>query len=204
MDHQDWDERYAATELMWSAGPNVFVEQIAGDLPPGRALDLAAGEGRNALWLAERGWDATAVDFSQVALDRARELAAQRLGADAGRFTTHRADLQSYQPPAQAYDLVLLVYLQVPADQRRTAVRAAASDVAPGGALLVIAHDTDNLAHGVGGPPNPAVLYSAADVVADLEGTGLAVARAEQVRRPVETPDGVRHALDALVLATRA
>ncbi|MEL0282956.1 MAG: SAM-dependent methyltransferase, partial [Ilumatobacter sp.] len=62
MDAAGWDERYAGTDLVWSAGPNVFIEEICAGLEPGSALDLAAGEGRNAVWLAERGWDVTAVD----------------------------------------------------------------------------------------------------------------------------------------------
>src|ERR1700754_3536553 len=98
MDADAWDERYAATELVWSAGPNRFVEEECADLQPGRALDLAAGEGRNALWLAERGWSATAVDFSAVALDRARSLAGQRLGEHAGTVTLIRADVRDYVP----------------------------------------------------------------------------------------------------------
>ena len=70
VDAAGWDERYAATDLVWSAGPNQFVEAACADLPPGRAVDLAAGEGRNAIWLARRGWQVTAVDFSQVGLDK--------------------------------------------------------------------------------------------------------------------------------------
>src|SRR4051812_9854296 len=74
MDAAAWDERYAAAELGWSASPNRFVAAELADLSPGRALDLAAGEGRNALWLAERGWQVTAVDFSRVGLEKARAL----------------------------------------------------------------------------------------------------------------------------------
>jgi SAM-dependent methyltransferase len=203
MDAAGWDERYAASELLWSVGPNRFVEEVAADLPPGRALDVAAGEGRNALWLVERGWKATAVDFSTVALERTRSLAATRLGERADRLDVVQADVLTYQPERQAFDLVLLVYLQVVADERRAALRLSASGVAPGGRLLVIAHDSTNLTHGVGGPQDPDVLYTPQDVVADLAGTGLSVERAETVRRPVETPDGVRDALDVLVLATR-
>ncbi len=70
MDSRAWDERYAASELVWSSTPNQFVAAEVADLTPGRALDLAAGEGRNALWLAERGWQVTAVDFSLVGLDK--------------------------------------------------------------------------------------------------------------------------------------
>jgi SAM-dependent methyltransferase len=81
MDAHDWDERYAATGLVWSAGPNQFVEAELADMPPGRALDLAAGEGRNAIWLARQGWQVTAVDFSQAGLDKGRLLAGD-LGVD--------------------------------------------------------------------------------------------------------------------------
>ena len=85
MDSSDWDARYEASELVWTSTPNIWVEQIAGDLPPGRVIDLAAGEGRNTLWLAERGWKACAIDFSQVAIDRAREMTAA-LGHELGEF----------------------------------------------------------------------------------------------------------------------
>ena len=69
MDAGAWDERYAATGMVWSTGPNQFVERELQELPPGRALDLACGEGRNARWLAKRGWQVTAVDFSPVAIE---------------------------------------------------------------------------------------------------------------------------------------
>ncbi len=203
MDATDWDSRYAQTDLMWSQGPNQWIEQVTADLRPGTALDLAAGEGRNAIWLAERGWHATAVDFSAVALDRATAIAAERLGADAGRFRTLRADLLTYSPEPRTYDLVIVVYLQIVADQRARVLRAAADAVAPGGTLVVVAHDSDNLARGYGGPPDPSVLYSAGDITADIAGSGLTVERADQVARAVTTPDGERTALDCLVVASR-
>jgi SAM-dependent methyltransferase len=203
MDANDWDDRYAGTDLMWSKGPNQWVEEVTSALAPGRALDLAAGEGRNAIWLASRGWHATALDFSAVALERATRLAADRLGADAARFSTQCEDLSSYSPEPRSYDLVLVVYLQVRAPMRTRVLRAAADAVAPGGTLVVTAHDSDNLARGYGGPQDPAVLYAAADVVSDIDGADLVVARAEQVTRTVTTPDGQRQALDCLVVATR-
>ncbi len=203
MDAEEWDRRYDQVELVWSATPNLWVEQVTRDLPPGRVLDLAAGEGRNSLWLAERGWQATAVDFSRVALDRATGLAVERLGAAAGRFEAECADLLGYRPRPQAYDLVLVVYLQIVAAERTHVLRTAADALAPGGRLLVVAHDSDNLERGYGGPPDPAVLYSAADITADLDGTGLQIHRAEQVVREVETAEGPRRALDALVVAAR-
>jgi SAM-dependent methyltransferase len=203
MDAQQWDSRYQEADLVWSAGPNMWVEQVAGKLVPGSALDLAAGEGRNALWLLERGWRATAVDFSQVALDRAARIAAERLGAQADRLATVCADLLTYQPDTQAFDLVLLVYLQLVAAERAAVIAAAAGAVAPGGRLVVVAHDTDNLLHGYGGPPDPAVLYSAEQVAKDLSGSNLVIEQAGQVVRVVDTPDGPRNALDLLVVALR-
>src|SRR5450631_881763 len=111
MDAEYWNQRYDQTELVWSAGPNVWVEQVASGLAPGTALDLGAGEGRNALWLVENGWAATAVDFSSVALERARGLARERLGDAADQFQGLCADLLSYQPTALSSDLVMLIYL---------------------------------------------------------------------------------------------
>ncbi len=202
MDSAEWDRRYAAKDLVWSAGPNRWVEEVAADLPPGRALDLAAGEGRNALWLAERGWTVTAVDFSAVALRRARSLAGQRLGAAADRVTLVEADLADYVPDGR-YDLVISAYLQVPAALRARALRTAADAVAGGGLLLVVAHDSDNLAHGTGGPQDPAVLYTAGDAAADIAGSGLRVVTAEARRREVTDDDGVRFAIDCFLLARR-
>jgi len=203
MDAKDWDSRYEQTDLMWSQGPNQWIEQVTAELPPGKALDLAAGEGRNAIWLASRGWEATALDFSAVALDRASRIASERLGDGAARFSTLCEDLFTYTPQPGAYDLVIVVYLQVAADQRTRVLRAAAEAVAPGGTLVVTAHDTANATRGYGGPQDPAVLYSAGDVTADIDGAGLMVLRAELVTRVVTTPDGDREALDCLVVATR-
>jgi SAM-dependent methyltransferase len=199
MNSEEWNRRYAGDELLWSARPNRFLVAEVSGLAPGRALDLACGEGRNAVWLAEQGWQATGVDFSDRALGKARELAAAR-GVEASWV---QADLLDYRPEQRAYDLVIVLYLQVPAPERGRVLRAAADAVTPEGTLLVVGHDRSNLEHGHGGPQHPAVLYTADDVVADLDGTGLEIERAEVVRRPVETPGGERIALDVLVRASR-
>lgn len=199
MDREDWNHRYAGRELLWTATPNRFLVAETAGLEPGRALDLACGEGRNAVWLAEQGWTVTGVDFSDVGLEKARRLAGAR-GVDVNWVT---ADLRDYRPEPHAHDLVLLFYLQVPAAEREPIVRAAAEAVAPNGTLLLVAHDRSNLEEGYGGPQEPAVLYTADDVTADLGGTGLHVERAERVRRPVQEADGEHVALDALVRAAR-
>jgi SAM-dependent methyltransferase len=199
MDAATWDNRYRDRELMWGAGPNaLFADEVA-DLPPGRMLDLAGGEGRNAIHLAEHGWDAELVEFSVVALENARALATER----GVTITTTLADVTA-RPDLVPADLVLVCYLQVPAAPYAATVGHAATLVAPGGTLLVIVHDRDNLERGVGGPPDPAVLPSVADTLAALEGSGLAVVRAEQVLRRVEAPEGPRDAVDHVVRAVRS
>src|SRR5688500_11877107 len=164
MDSAGWDERYAATELVWSAGPNQFVEQALADLPPGRALDLACGEGRNARWLAERGWHVTAMDFSPVAIGKGRRLADEMAEQVADRIDWQVGDARTGQLPA-GLDLVVIAYLQIPAAERATVMRRAFAALASGGRLFVIGHDTTNLTEGTGGPPDPAVLYAAEDVL---------------------------------------
>jgi SAM-dependent methyltransferase len=186
---------------VWSAGPNVWVAEVATGLPPGRALDLAAGEGRNASWLAELGWQVTAVDFSAVALDRARALAADRLRGSRGRLETVHADVLTHELPPAAFDLVVIAYLQLPEPARRVAIARAARAVAPGGLLLVVAHDSANLHAGFGGPQDSAVLYTPTEIAEYLIGSGLHVRRAQTVTRQVATPSGPVTALDALLLA---
>ena len=134
MDSDVWNRRYADRELVWTSEPNRFLVAEAAALPAGRALDLACGEGRNAVWLAERGWRVTGVDFSEVGLEKARALARAR-GVQAEWVA---ADLLAYTPEPQAFELVLVFYLQVPAAERQPIVRAAAGAVAPGGLFLLV------------------------------------------------------------------
>jgi SAM-dependent methyltransferase len=197
MDAAGWDRRYAASELVWSAGPNRFVAAELAGLPPGRALDLAAGEGRNALWLAGRGWSVTAVDFSSVALDKGRRIA-ERDG-----LTVHwvHADLLDYQLTPAGFDAVLIAYLHLPPAELGTVLRSAARAVAPGGVLLVVGHDLRNLTEGVGGPSDPTLLYTPELLVAHLD--GLRVERAGRVHRPVDDDPDARVAIDTLVRASR-
>ncbi|MFC4908603.1 class I SAM-dependent methyltransferase [Actinomadura gamaensis] len=195
MDARGWDERYAGRELLWSAGPNRFVAEECADLVPGRALDLACGEGRNALWLAGLGWTVTAVDFSEVAVGRARELA-ERRGVTAELLVE---DVTAWTPPKGAFDLVVIAYLHLP--EMGDVLRRAAEALAPGGVLVFVGHDRTNLSEGVGGPQDPAVLHTPSGVAAALP--GLTVQRAERVRRAVEVDGEERDAVDTLVRAVR-
>lgn len=200
MDAAAWDERYAAAELVWSREPNATVAAECADLTPGRAVDLAAGEGRNAIWLASRGWDATAVDFSQVALDKGRRIAGDvEVAWVQGDATTWSGD---------GFDLAVVAYLQLAAAERRAATRAAVSALRPGGTLVWVAHDSTNLTEGTGGPQDASVLMTAGDVVDDVVDLGVDVIRAERIAREVGVDDGHggeerRVAWDCLVRLTR-
>jgi SAM-dependent methyltransferase len=187
---EEWDERYTERQ-QWSSGPNRLVEELLADLPPGDAVDLAAGEGRHALWLAGLGWRVAAVDFSGVGLSRGRAQA----GAEKVQWV--RADVLEWSAEPESLDLVLVAYLHVPEADLGALLARAVGWLRPGGRLLVLGHDLDNLTAGTGGPQEPDILLSVDRLapVAEL----LDVDRLEQVRR--ETPDGV--ALDTLLWGRR-
>ena len=189
-----WDERHAAREPIESPEPDLTLVEEIGPIAPGRALDLGAGDGRNAVWLAAHGWDVTAVDFSRVALDRGRGLA-ERSGVEVEWVL---ADLLSWTPPVRSFDLVCLIFIHLPSAERRAVYQRAAEGVAPGGSLLVVAHDRTNLDEGAGGPQDPAVLFTAEEIAADL--AGFTLVRAGTVRR-ARGDGGV--AIDAVVRAVR-
>ena len=194
-----WNRRWAGEERVHaSTAPSRFVVAEVADLPPGAALDFACGAGRNAVWLAEQGWRVTAVDFSGVALRMARSLEAERRVA----VEWVEADVLAWTPPPRAYDLVCVLYLQLPAGERRTALARAAAAVRPGGTLLVLGHDLLNLTDGWGGPTQADVLFTPDDVVAEIG--DLRIEKAERVRRAVDDLGASREAIDALVRATRA
>jgi SAM-dependent methyltransferase len=193
---EDWDRRYAGAENLWSARPNRFLVAEVEHLPPGRALDLACGEGQNALWLAGLGWDVVGVDFSEVAIAKA-QARAERDGVVAD-FAV--ADLLDYEPHPGAYDLVLLLYLHLPADERLLVLGRASAAVASGGTLLFIGHDLLNMTEGVGGPSDPTIHVTPDQVAGELP--GLEIEKAERVYRDVRGQS--RSAIDALVRARRA
>lgn len=191
---QLWDERHAGHDPIESRQPDPSLATVAGPLAPGRALDLAAGDGRNAIWLAERGWRVTAVDFSTVALARAGAAAA---AADVVVDWVN-ADLLEWHPAAHWFDLVAVMFLHLPADERRAVYAKAAAAVAPGGRLVVVGHDRTNLTLGAGGPRDPGVLFTPDEIAADL--AGFTIERAGTVRRDV---GGDTAAIDAVVVAIR-
>lgn len=196
MDAAGWDRRYADTARAFSSDPLTLVVELVAPLDAGRALDLAAGAGRNALWLAQRGWQVTAVDFSGVGLERAAGRAAE-LGVELDRV---QADLYDYRPPAAAFDLVLIAYMHPQAAKRAAVFEAAAAAVSPGGHLLVIGFDVSDPHHG-GGPAEPERRFS----VSRLSGgfPGIEIERCERLTRERQTPEGPLQAVDVFAWGRR-
>lgn len=205
MDAAEWNARYDTDELVWTGEPNRFLPPEVADLAPGRVLDLACGEGRNAVWLATQGWTVTGVDFSDVGLSKAAALAS----ANGVLGVWIRGDATTWTPPAAGFDLVIVFYLQLPAAQRRAALRTAVASMARDATFLLVAHDLLNLSEGHGGPKDPAVLMTVEDVLDDLSaaelelGVELVTERAERVDRPIATAEGERNAIDTLVRVRR-
>jgi SAM-dependent methyltransferase len=191
-----WDARHGVHSPIESADADpTLVEEVVA-MTPGMALDLGAGDGRNAVWLAGHGWRVTAVDFSEVAIDRGKSLAM----AAGVAIDWRREDLLVWTPPTAAFDLVVLFFIHLPEGERQGVYARAASAVKSGGTLLVVGHDRSNLRDGFGGPQDPDVLFTPPDIVRDLP-TGFTVMRAETVRRPgVPSPAPI----DAIVRAVRS
>lgn len=143
-DRDSWERRWSRAlrehgDRLALRPPNAHLSAEVADLPPGRALDAGCGHGSDTLWLAARGWQVTAVDFAATALAYARS-SAEVMGADiAGRIDWVEADLATWTPPRDAYDLVACLYVHV-AGPVEEMVRRMASGVAPGGTLFLVGH----------------------------------------------------------------
>ena len=197
MDAEDWDQRYAASELVWGAPPNPVVVEFAASLPHGRALDLGCGEGRHSLWLATRGWEVVGTDFSEVALDKARRISAQAPKRSRDRLEYRLSDVTSDTFDGD-YDLILSIFLHFPPAERKALVDKMINSLKPDGILIFLGHDRANLLHGTGGPRDPEILYTPTDIVSDIDGR-LVIDIAEHRHR--ETESGT--AVDALVVARK-
>ena len=199
MQSDQWNRRYSEKEPGEPSPPSTVLRETIQNLRPSRALDLAAGDGRNTLYLAERGWDVTAVDFSSVAVERGRKFS-ERLGLP---VQWEIRDLTRYVPKDAPYDLVCLFYLHLLWAEFRTVLNMAAAAVSPGGKLLVVGHDRENIEAGGHGPRDPQVLYSHGEIVRELK--GFEIERAETLRQPADhgsdPPGGVQ--VDCVVLARR-
>lgn len=198
MDAAAWDAKYSAGELVYGAPPNQTLVEFATALPRGRALDLGSGEGRNALWLATRGWEVTAVDFSAVGLTKGHRIASASPKSVQNRLTWVHADVTTVVPEPD-YDLALLLYLHLPHEQRRTVIRNAIKGLKPDGILMILGHHSENISAGVGGPQESELLYTPADLALDVGDHGTVRLCEKRYR---STDRGT--AIDSLLLAGRS
>ncbi|MEQ6903220.1 class I SAM-dependent methyltransferase [Nocardioides sp. YIM 152588] len=204
---ESWDERYSAEHRVWSGRPNQRLVEQAADLEPGTALDVACGEGGDAIWLARQGWRVTAVDVSTVALAKVAEHAADAGVAD--RITTAPYDaLADPRPaPGATFDLVTVSFLHVPEPDFAPIYAGIADAVAPGGRLLVTAHHPEDVNSGVRRPHGPGLLFEPDRVLAtlgaDADGSAWEVEVAETPVREQQMPEGPMKVRDTVVRLRR-
>ncbi|WP_374466476.1 class I SAM-dependent methyltransferase [Ferrovibrio sp.] len=153
-----WDNRFSSPDYLFGTEPNAFLRSQGFRLPAaGRALAVADGEGRNGVWLARQGLQVHAVDFSGVALEKARRLAA----GQGVVLETEQADLSQWVWPAAAYDVVVAIFIQFANPDLRTHIFAGIRRaLKPGGLLLLQGYRPEQLNYRTGGPSQVENLYT--------------------------------------------
>jgi SAM-dependent methyltransferase len=185
-----WDARYSSAHSLWSGNPNPHLVTEADGLAAGTALDAGAGEGADAIWLAERGWQVTAVDISGVALGRAAGHAAKAGDEVAARIHWLREDLIEWTPPERAYDLVTSQYLHLPAALRHAFFTRLAAAVRDGGTLLIVGHHPSDLDTTLQRPNHPELLFTGDELASDLGVDGWEIVTNVAAERETTDPDG--------------
>ncbi|MBW8330192.1 MAG: class I SAM-dependent methyltransferase [Thiobacillus sp.] len=154
-----WNDRFATDEYIFGTAPNVFLASQAALIRPGmRALAVADGEGRNGVWLAERGAQVHAIDFSSAALEKARKLASER----GVTLDIEQADVLNWDWQEAAYDLVAAIFIQfAPPPERDRIIAGIRRTLKPGGVLILQGYTPKQIEYGTGGPPSAAHMYIA-------------------------------------------
>lgn len=162
-----WDQRYSGDELVYGEAPNDFLVHMAGRLArTGHALDIGAGEGRNALFLASRGLDVLAIDQSEVGMRKAQRLARER----GLKLRTQAVDLQHFDAERDSFDVVSSIFVHLPGPLRAAVYRRIGAWLRPGGVFLLEAYAPDQIERDTGGPKDPSLLASLEVILGELDG----------------------------------
>jgi SAM-dependent methyltransferase len=196
-----WDERYATSARIWSGNPNPRLVEHVSALAPGTAIDVGCGEGADAVWLAAHGWQVTGVDVSSVALERARQHAAEAGVAD--RISWQQVDLVAGEPLPDQADLVSVQFLHLPASVFGAVYAALADAVRPGGKLLVVGHHPDDAATGLRNERLTHLLFAPHQVAELLDDAEWQVQVSDAPTREVDREGRQVTVTDTVVLATR-
>jgi 2-polyprenyl-3-methyl-5-hydroxy-6-metoxy-1,4-benzoquinol methylase len=180
-----WDNRYGTADgYVFGTQPNDFLRSVAGQIPAGPVLCLAEGEGRNAVFLAGRGHAVTATDLSATGLAKARALAAERGVA----LATEVADLSAYPIVPGAWSGIVAIFMHLPPALRRDVLGRAAAGLRPGGVFIMEAYNPAQLAFNTGGPKEPALLPTLAQLRDELP--GLEIVHGRELERDVHEGGG--------------
>ncbi len=165
MSNTFWNERYSGDELAYGEAPNEFLSSMAERLPTsGDALDIGAGEGRNALFLASRGLNVLAVDQSEVGMQKAQRLAGERGLA----LRAQAVDLQEFDAEPNSFDVVSSIFVHLPRALRAAVHKRIGTWLKPGGTFLLEAYAPDQIERGTGGPKDPSLLAPLEVILGEL------------------------------------
>lgn len=194
-----WNAKYATDEFIYTKTANRFVIELCEGLTPGLAIDLAGGEGRNTVWLAEQGWRVENVDISEVGLAKCEAFAAERGVPD--RVSTLCASGDDFRSTLAPVDLGIVPYLQVPAALLNASLKNLISQIKPGGYLVGVWHARENLDGGFGGPQNPDVLPSVDSMKQFCESMPLETQVCELREGQVQTKEGLKPSITLILKA---
>ena len=174
-----WDKRYDTKDYVYGKDPNDFLAAVVDRIPAGRTLCIAEGEGRNAVFLAERGHDVVAVDASAVGLAKASKLAGER----GVKIKTVVADLAHFDIEPDSWDAVVSIFAHVPPATREALHRKIVHGLRSGGMLVLEAYTPEQISLGTGGPPVAEMTMTLEALQRELD--GLVFRHAEELQRNV-------------------
>jgi SAM-dependent methyltransferase len=199
-DQKFWDERYSSAPALWSGEPNHHLVLEVKDLKPGTALDVGCGEGADSIWLAQSGWEVTGLEISEVALDRARRAATEKLG-DSRNIDFRHVNILEWSPNGETFDLVSAHFFHTPPAIRPRIWQMLISAVSPGGTLLIVAHDPDDPHVKEHRAHEPELFYKGSEIAEAIPEVGWTIVKnavASRVR-----PDSGEQFLDMVFRARR-